>query len=345
MAQKLSSWTLGGLAALLGGEASGPPDLPLERPVPAGEDDPRGVTFAESDRYLALAESSGVGAVIVGRNMASNKPTIQVDHPRIAFGRLLAISDRPYPAEPGVHATSTISPEATIDPSAWIGPYCVVECGASIGPNCRVFPYTFIGENCNLAEQVTLFPHVTLYRDVSIGARSIVHAGAVIGADGFGYAWDGSRRVKVHQVGRVIIGPDVEIGANTCIDRATCGETIISEGTKIDNLVQVGHNCRIGRHGAIAALTGLSGSVTIGDRVVVGGQVAFADHTHVGDDIALAGRTGIMRDVREAGEYFGTPALPAKEGLRLVSLQMKLPQLVERLKALEAEIERLKGGS
>lgn len=342
MAKELPGWTLAELGAILGGEAVGPPELRLERPVPAGDDDPRGVTFAESPRYLTLAESSGVGAVIVGPETQTTKPSIRVPHPRAAFGLLLALCDRPYPGSPGIHETALVSPGARIDPTASIGPYCVVEAGTTIGPGCRLFPYTYVGENCYLSEGVVLFPNVTLYRDVSIGDRSIVHAGAVLGADGFGYAWDGSRRVKIHQVGRVVIGPDVEIGANTCIDRATCGETFISEGTKLDNMIQIGHNCRVGRHGAIAALTGLSGSVSVGDRAVIGGQVAFADHLSIGDDIALAGRTGVMRNLVEPGEYFGTPALPAKEGLRLLSLYTRLPELYERLRELEAEIESLK---
>lgn len=341
MAERLPRWTLASLAAILGGEVSGPSDLPLDGPVPAGSDDPRGITFAETPRYLAMVEASQVGAVILGRDMETAKPFIRVAHPRLAFAKVLALSDRPYPLGPGVHPSAIVSPDAQVDPSARIGPFCVVEPGSRIGPDCRIFPYTFVGENCVLSEEVTLFPRVTLYRDVSIGARSIVHSGAVLGADGFGYGWDGQSRFKIHQVGRVVIGEDVEIGANTCIDRATCGETTISDGTKLDNLIQVGHNCRVGKHTVIAALSGLSGSVTLGDRVVVGGQVAFADHTEVGDDVALAGRTGVMRNVTEAGEYFGTPAVSAKEGLRLLSLYTKLPQLFERLKALEAEIERL----
>jgi UDP-3-O-[3-hydroxymyristoyl] glucosamine N-acyltransferase len=166
----------------------------------------------------------------------------------------------------------------------------------------------------------------------------------VIGADGFGFVWDGTRRVKVPHTGGVEIGSDVEIGVNTAIDRATSGETLIGDGVKIDNLVQVGHNTSIGAHSVLAALVGVSGSVTLGERVVVGGQSGFADHLTVGDDVVLAGRTGLFSDLLDPGEYFGLPPKPIGQAMRTIALQQKLPDLVARIRALEEEVERLKRG-
>lgn len=342
MAEGTAGWTLAELAGLLGGKAHGPGGFVVVRPVPAESDDPTGIAFAESERFLRIAEQSKVGAVILPEGLSTRlKPSITVPNARVAFGILLAMVVRPLPLAPGVHPTALIAEEASIDPTASIGPYTVVERGASVGPNCRVFAHCYVGEGCTLAAEVTLHPGVILVQDVSVGPRTTIHSGAVIGADGFGFVWDGRRRVKVPQVGGVRIGADVEIGANTCIDRATCGETVIADGVKLDNLIQIGHNVKVGAHTVIAALTGVSGSVVIGERVMIGGHVAVNDHTEIGDDVILAGRTGIMRSIHDAGEYYGTPATPIREAMRQLALERRLPELFERIKALEAEVERL----
>jgi UDP-3-O-[3-hydroxymyristoyl] glucosamine N-acyltransferase len=184
-----------------------------------------------------------------------------------------------------------------------------------------------------------------LYRDVRVGARSVIHSGAVIGADGFGFVWDGSKRLKVPQVGSVRIGDDVEVGANTCIDRATAGETVIEDGVKLDNIVQIGHNVRVGEHSAIAGMSGISGSTKIGKRVLMGGGVGTRDHVTIGDDVALGGRSNVGGDITEPGEYLGTPAAPAREAVRAMLTIHKLPELVSRIRQLEkrlAELEKSK---
>jgi len=225
-----------------------------------------------------------------------------------------------------------------IDPSASVGAFAYVESGASIGARSRIFPFAFIGEDCEVGADVVVYPHAVLVQAVKVGDGTIIHSGAVLGADGFGFQWDGKRRLKIPQVGGLHLGDAVEIGANTCIDRATCGETVIEDGVKIDNLVQIGHNSSVKEHTVIAGHSGISGSVTIGRRNVIGGQVAMADHVELGDDIVLAGRTGVIGNLKQPGEYFGTPPMPAREGLRLLALQRRLPELFERLKELEAEV-------
>lgn len=344
MARELPTWTLDELAQLLGGTREGSETLDIRRPASAEDDAPDGLTFATNERYLTAAEASKVGAVLIGPDMRGcAKPAIRLADPRAAFGKFLSMCARPLPLEPGVHEKAVVHPEAQVHPTASVGPFAVVEQGASIGAGARVFPFCYVGESCVVEARATLYPHVVLYQEVTVGEGTIVHAGAVLGADGFGYAWDGQRRIKVPQVGTVRLEDDVEVGANTTIDRATAGETVIGTGTKIDNLVQIAHNSRIGSHGVIASLTGLSGSTIAGDRVVMGGQVATSGHLRIGDDVTLSGRTGVTKDVLEPGTYFGLPARPYGEATRLHALQQKLPDLVRRIKELERKIAEIEG--
>ncbi|HXH60188.1 MAG TPA: UDP-3-O-(3-hydroxymyristoyl)glucosamine N-acyltransferase [Fimbriimonadaceae bacterium] len=344
MEKDLHGWTLKELAELLGGELRGDPSLRVERAVPAGTDDLRGVTFAESEKFLTLSLSKPIGAVLVKRGTgAQSRPTIEVDSPRSAFGFLLSRLVRPLPVEPGIHPSAVVSPEASVDQTASVGAYAVVEQGASVGPRCRIYAFAYIGDGCRVGADSAVYPHAVLYQDVRIGERCVVNAGAVIGADGFGFVWDGKKQAKVPQVGGVVIGDDVEIGANACIDRATCGETVVSDGTKIDNLVQIGHNVSVGEDTVIAAQVGVSGSSRVGSRVTMGGQVAVSDHVAIGDDVVLGGRSGAFQDVVEPGQYFGLPPVSVISAMRLMALQQRLPEIFGRIKKLEVEIEELRG--
>lgn len=336
--------TLGEIAILVGGELVGPADLAIDAPVPTTSTNPNGITFAENAEYLAEAEASGVGAILVPPNATPEKPHIKVAVPRQAFGALLYAFNRPMPLEATIHSTAVVSIEAIVDPSASIGPYCVVERGAVVGPRAQIFPFCYIGENCTVGEATILYPHVVLYQDVRVGKMSVIHSGAVLGADGFGFGWDGQTRLKVPQIGGIDIGDDVEIGANTTVDRATAGTTRIGDGTKIDNLVQVAHNAEIGTHSVIAGQTGIAGSTKIGNRVVMGGNVGTKDHVKIGDDVTLGGRSGVSEDLLVPGEYFGTPAMPKREAIRVFLLQAKLPDLFSRLKALEKRLNELEKG-
>ena len=341
MERESPGWPLGELAAILGGRLEGPADLRIKRPVPADAEDPEGLAFAESDEYLRRAAEGGAGAVLAAEGSAAiPKPTIFVAKPREAFGRFLALCQRPLPLEPRVHPMAIVSPDARIAPTASIGPYAVVERGAVIGEQCRVFPFCYVGENCRLGSGTVLFPHVVLYQDVELGARCVVHSGVVLGADGFGFVWDGQRRVKVPQVGRVVLGDEGEIGANTAVDRATAGATTIGSGAKLDNLVQIGHNSRIGEHTVIASLSGISGSTQVGNRVTMAGQVATTDHVSICDDVILAGRTGVTGDIKEPGTYFGLPARPLGEAMRTMVLTTKLADMFQRVRELEKRLPK-----
>lgn len=332
-------WTLGELATLLGGDLHGPADLFIKGPVSADSDSPDGIAFCESPEYLA--QSTGVGALVLPRDLDTDKPHIKVDQPRRAFGLLLALADTPMPLVAGIHRTAIVHAGAQIDPTASVGPYAVIEDEVVVGPRTRIYPFSYIGHRCEIGADVTVYPHAVLYKDITVGDRTIIHSGVVLGADGFGFLWDGKRRIKVPQAGGVTLGNDVEIGANTAIDRATTGETRLGNGTKIDNLVQIGHNCTVGNDTVIAALTGISGSSHIGNRCIFGGQSALSDHVTIGDDITFGGRTGTSKSLSEPGIYFGAPALPIAEGMRVYTLNSKLPELFKRVKELERQLAKL----
>lgn len=331
--------TLGEIAKLVNGRLRGPDNLEISGPCAADSAEAGGIAFAETADYLAVAENSAASALLLPLGLEStHKPYVQVGNPREAFLKLLQQASRPLPLNSGVHPTAVVDPSADIDPTAQVGPYAIVEAGASVGPRCRIYAHVYVGEQCVLQEGCVIYPHAVLYRRVSLGNGTIVHAGAVLGADGFGYAWDGSHRIKVPQVGSVEIGSDCEIGAIAAVDRATVGTTSIGNGTKIDNLVQIAHNVQIGEDCAIASLVGLGGSATLGDRVAMGGQAGVADHIDVASDALLAARSSVMQDIKGPGEYFGTPARPAGEGRRAAMLALRLPDLFSRLRKLEKKV-------
>ncbi len=328
--------TLGELATLLGGELRGPADLEITRPVEAGNPDPHGITFGEKEAFLAKIRGSGVGAALVPMDDSDlDVPTIRLAHPRAAFGRVLAMFDRPLPLGRGIHSSAVIEPGASVASDARIGPGVVIQAGATVGSGAVIHALSFIGEGCSVGADTVIYPRVVLVQDVRVGERCIIHSGAVLGADGFGFAWDGSAHRKVPQVGGVLIGDDVEIGANTTIDRATCGDTVIGSGTKIDNLVQIAHNAKVGHHTVIAACVAMAGSSSVGNGVVVAGQAAITDHASVADGSVLGGRTGVTKDITIAGEYWGTPAIPVKEELRRLASIRSIPELQKRIAALE----------
>ena len=328
--------TLGEIASLVGGTLHGPPETEISGPVAVDSKPSGGIAFAESAKYLAIAERSGAAALLLPPGLVSDaKPFIEVADARTAFFVLLSKASRPLPLGAGVHPTAVVSPNASVDATAQVGPYAVVERGALVGPNSRIFPFAYVGEDCVLDEGCTIYPHAVLYQRVRLGKRVTVHAGAVLGGDGFGYAWSGRERIKIPQVGAVVVADDCEIGALTAIDRATVGETTLGRGVKVDNLVQIAHNVTIGDDCAIASQAGIAGSAKIGNRVIAGGQVGVADHIQVADDVALAARSAVLQDIDEPGEYIGTPARPAADAKKAMLLVFKLPELFARLRKLE----------
>lgn len=343
MEGKISGRSLTEIAALVKGEAVNDDGRTFTHPTSIDCPHPDGITFAESNTYLAKALDSDVGAVIVQKGAnAGEKPHIVVESPRMAFGVLLHLSSMPLHVDQGVHPMAFVHPTAKVSASACVGPFAYVGPRSIIADGARVHGLAYVGEDCEVGAGTILHPHVVLVQNVKVGANCILFGGAVIGADGFGYNWDGKQHAKVPQVGGVVIGDNVEIGANSTVDRATAGVTRIGTGTKIDNLVQVGHNVSIGEHTVIASQVGLSGSTKVGRGVVMAGQAATVDHVLIGDGVVMAARAGATKDLTKPGTYYGAPAEPITDVLRMQALTRKLPEMLARIKALEAEIEALK---
>ncbi|MBX3118528.1 MAG: UDP-3-O-(3-hydroxymyristoyl)glucosamine N-acyltransferase [Fimbriimonadaceae bacterium] len=339
MEKRTPPWTLSQVALMVQGELHGPPDAVIESPVSAGDSHPCGITFAQDDHYLELAEASSIAAVIVGRQMAAKRvPYIRVDNPKVAFLGLLQNCDSPTRLDQGIHSTAVVHPSAKIAPTARIGALAVIAEGSTIGDDTEIYPHSYIGANCKIGSGGTIHANVSIYANTEIGDRVIVHSGTVIASDGFGFVFDGKRQIKVPQIGRVIIGSDVEIGANTTIDRATTGATVIGDGVKLDNQIQIGHNTTVGDHTVIAGGVGVAGSVHIGARNIIGGATIFRDHVSTTDDVVLGGATGVDRDITEPGIYFGQPAQPISQAKRVFLLIPKLPELFKRIRDLERKV-------
>jgi len=291
----------------------------------AGPDD---LTFIANPKHFEAALNSDAGCFIASSDFpaASNRTVIESSQPRAHFAQALALL---YPAAPihsGVHPTAVIHPSAAIDQTAEIGPFVVVGANATIGARVRIGASTAIGKDSAIGDDSLIHAQVCVYGRARIGARAIVHSGAVIGADGFGFELSGSAYRKVPQVGRVDIGDDVEIGANSCIDRAALGVTVIGDGTKLDNMVHIGHNCQIGRHVLIVAQTGLAGGVTVGDYAVIGGQVGVGDKARIESKAVIGSGAGILSSkIVHAGEpVWGTPARPLRQYLRQLATLARL---------------------
>jgi len=289
-----AGFTLGELAEVLQARLDGDPGRVVTGVAPLESAGPDQISFLTDLRYRGAADTSRAGAFLVPRDVRDlPAPTLGCDAPQQALIQLLRLFHPPVPTPAGVDRTAVVAPEARIDPSASVGPLCVVESRAVIGPGARLHALVYVGPGVEIGDDTVVHPHVSLRDGVRVGRRVIIHSGAVLGADGFGFAFDGTAHRKIPQVGGVLIEDDVEIGANTTIDRATFGDTIVGRGTKIDNLVQIGHNVVVGEHSLLVAQVGISGSSRLGRGVVLAGQVGVADHVTIGDGVIAGARSGI----------------------------------------------------
>jgi len=304
-------FTVAEIAKHLAGEVHGNPDTRLHRFAPADRAQQGDLTFAENEAYFSRADQSGASAIIVDGNFASKtKVLIRVPSARVAFAKILPLFFPDPVFKPGVHPTAVVSSSAQIDPSAHIGPYCFIGEMAKIGAGSVVQSHTHLGANCILGDNDNIFPHVTLYPSTEIGNRVRIHSGTVIGSDGFGYVQDGQIHRKVPQIGNVIIRDDVEIGANVTIDRGALGPTIIGRGSKIDNLVQIGHNVVIGENCLVVAQAGIAGSTRLGNYVVLGGQVGLAGHLKIGNRASVGAQSGVMTNIPDGEKWLWTQPSP-----------------------------------
>jgi UDP-3-O-[3-hydroxymyristoyl] glucosamine N-acyltransferase len=302
------------------------------------------ITFAEDGRALARAARSAAGCILVPTGTSlPGQTTIAVSHPKLALIRAATALLPPARVEPGIHPTAVVSASARLGPGVGVGANAVIEEGVTVGAGTFLGAGVFLGRGVEVGSNSILHPRVTVYPGARIGNRVVIHAGAVIGSDGFGYVFAEGRHHKFPQLGQVMIEDDVEIGGNTTIDRGSLGNTVIGQGSKIDNLVQVAHNVRIGRHCVIAAQSGISGSVEIGDYVVMGGQVGVGDRARIEDQAVIGAQAGVPtgKIVRRGSAVWGTPARPMSEFKKSYAQLTNLPNLARKVN----ELWRLAAGS
>jgi UDP-3-O-[3-hydroxymyristoyl] glucosamine N-acyltransferase len=332
------SLSLGELAVRFGCELRGNPDALIDSVAALASAHAGSVTFLANPRHKSQLASTEATAVVLDAKSADACPVAALiaGNPHATFARIAALL-YPRPIAPaGIHPSAIVAKDAQVDPSAHVGAFACIGARAVIGPRAVVGPHTIIEDGVIVAEDVRLVARVTLCHDVKIGARTVMQPGAIIGGDGFGFAKDGERWLSVPQVGSVVIGPDCEVGANTTIDRGAIGDTVLEEGVKLDNQIQIGHNCYIGAHTAMAACVGLSGSVTIGKRCMIGGMVGFVGHLSLCDDVAITGLTMVSHSITEPGVYSGgIPAESARTWRRLVGRFKRLDVFARRLAAVE----------
>lgn len=329
------------IAEIVSGEIKGDPEVEIKGVSGITDATEGDITFLSDRRYLKECLHSGASCVIVKDFIEDlEKPQIKVKNPYYAFALLL---ERFYPRQKereGISPLAFVSEKAEIGSGVVIYPFVFVSEGVRIGDNTIVYPFAFVGRGVSIGSSCLIYPNVTLREGVKIGERVIIHAGAVIGSDGFGYVFEDGRHYKIPQVGGVIIGDDVEIGANVTIDRATTGNTVVGRGTKIDNLVQIGHNVIIGEDSIIVAQVGIGGSTTIGKNVTLGGQVGVSDHASIEDGTMIGAQSGVMGHVKR-GIYSGYPIMPHREWLKASALFARLPEILKRIKEIEDKLERI----
>ncbi len=329
------------IARLVGGQTEGDEEREIRGVAALEAASEQDLSFADGELALKRAADSRAGCILVQQGVTiAGRTTVAVRNPRLALIRAAEALHPPRMAHPGIHPTAVIASDARLGPDVSVGPYVVIESGVSVGAETRLGAGVFLGEGVAVGSHCVLHPRASIYPGVQVGDRVVLHAGVVLGADGFGYLFAEGRHHKFPQLGGLIVEDDVEIGANTTVDRGSLGTTRIGEGTKIDNLVQVAHNVRIGRHVVLAAQVGISGSTEVGDYVVMGGQVGIGDHVRIGDGCVIGGQAGILpgKVVQKGSVIWGTPARSLAEFKKLYAHLSRLPALAQKVKELSAKL-------
>ncbi|MBI3408090.1 MAG: UDP-3-O-(3-hydroxymyristoyl)glucosamine N-acyltransferase [Planctomycetes bacterium] len=328
------------LAELVEGKVVGDAELIVETARPLAEAKPGDITFIENEKHLAQLHACPAAAAVVPHALSDPRKTmIQTSDPLAAFATIVRhLHGRPEQLPHGIDPRAVVHPNAQIGAEVSILPFASIGEGAVVGPRCRIHCGVAIGRDCKLGADVVLYPNVVLYDGTILGDRTVIHANSVIGADGFGYRFQSGRHVKVPQLGHVEIGNDVEIGACTTIDRGTFQATVIGEGTKIDNLVQIGHNCRIGKHNILVSQMGMAGSSSTDEYVVIAGQVGITDHVHIGKGALIGAKAGVTKDVPAGQRTLGAPATPEREQKRILMSLEKLPEMRKEIRTIKKHL-------
>jgi UDP-3-O-[3-hydroxymyristoyl] glucosamine N-acyltransferase len=341
-------FTAATIAGFLKGEIDGNPEIKVNTVAKIEEGSVGALSFLANPKYEHYIYTTMSSVVLVNKDFipsATIKATlIRVPNAYEAFASLLTLVEQSRPKKTGIHPTAVIEPSARIGKDIFIGACAYIGENCIVGEGSRIYAQVYIGENASVGQNCTLNPGVKIYNDCIIGNNCIIHAGSVIGSDGFGFAPQaGNEYMKIPQLGNVILEDNVEIGANVTIDRATMGSTIIRRGVKLDNLIQIGHNVEVGENTVIAALTGISGSTKVGKNCMFGGQVGFAGHIKIADGTKIGAQAGVLSDIKDENtSIIGSPAIEIKNFMRSSILFRKLPELSKKIDTLEKEVESLK---
>lgn len=337
-------YTVDEIARLVQGEVIGDGAVPIRGVTSIEEAREGSLVLAETPAYFTRAEASSASCILARQGAGpSRKSLILTGNTKVAFARVLRLYHPPKEAPAGAHPSAAIGEGVELGGQVAIGPFVTIGQRARIGDRVVIGPSCVIGDGCEIEEDTLLHSRVTLYDGTRVGKRVIIHAGAVVGSDGFGFAPDGGEQVKIPQVGIVVIEDDVEIGANVCIDRATLGRTLIGRGVKIDNLVQIGHNVIVGEGSMLSAQVGIGGSATVGKRCTLGGQVGIADHVTLGDRVIVGAQSGLApgKQLREGEIVWGSPARPIQKSKKQFAAMARVPGLLEEVAALRRRVADL----
>jgi UDP-3-O-[3-hydroxymyristoyl] glucosamine N-acyltransferase len=330
------------LALWVDGTVVGDGEIEISGVAAIEEARPGEIAFIANPKYLRKLRETNASAIVVSKEVTqANKPLLCVINPHLAFAKILTLfSEKPYQPK-GIDSHTWISPTAKLGKDLTLYPFVYIGDRCSIGDRVTLYPGVYVGEDASIGEDSILYPNVSVYSRTIIGNRVILHSGVAVGSDGFGYEKEGRKNVKIPQVGRVEIEDDVEIGANTTIDRATFSKTVIRRGVKIDNLVQVAHNVAIGEDSLIVAQVGISGSTKIGSNVTLAGQVGVVPQVEIGDNVMVGAQAGVTHDLPANQGYLGSPALPHREFLRAITTFPKLPEMRKTLIEIEKRLNRI----
>jgi UDP-3-O-[3-hydroxymyristoyl] glucosamine N-acyltransferase len=334
------------IASFLNGTIEGNPEVKVDRFSKIEEGRSGSLTFLANPKYESYIYHTQASIVLVNTDFTPSAAVpatlVKVPNAYAALATLMNLVEQAKPKKTGVAPTACIAASATIGDDCYVGEMAYIGQQSVVGKGCLIYPYACIGDRVTIGEGTIIYPHVTVYDDTVIGRNCILQAGAVIGSDGFGFAPDGDSYRKIPQTGNVVLEDDVEIGANTTVDRAVMGSTLIRRGVKLDNLIQIAHNVEIGKDTVIAAQAGIAGSTKVGEHCMFGGQVGLIGHIRIADRVQIAAQSGVARSITEAGPVMGSPVMPAKNFFRSNVVFGKLPELYRTLNRLEKEVEELK---
>ena len=330
--------TLGEIADLIGGNYNGPRDLRVKGVAPLADASEQQISFLSNPKYAADLARTRAAAVIVGEDVQGER-YIRVKNPYFAMASVVTKWFASRPAPRGLSPMAAIAGSAKLGRNVVIGPFTTIAEDVVIGDDVTIYQGVSIEAGSSIGDGTIIYPQVSIYERSRIGKRCIIHSGAIIGADGYGFATEKGRHHKIPQIGIVRIEDDVEIGAGTCVDRAALGETVIGEGTKIDNLVQIAHNVKIGKHCLLVSQSGIAGSTELGDYVVIAGQSGVSGHAKVGSQVQIAAKSAVLEDVPDRTKVMGIPAIPFREFARREVLLKRLPDLVRRIEELEKKVK------